>query len=228
MMRSAHILIFALGIVSTFSSGVCADEPKLLRGTVEENELARTRIRRFEEATALPTDHVGHDSGLSTPTRTRLHRAASTNSVPFAERLLPEFAKVDQDLFVKRSEKPYDLEAESNSRELMLAWEMWHKQLAEAMYKRVRIVGEGGCAYKLTITRDHHLSIAIVGSMGSPLLKEEIVSAARSLDGNIGLSFPQGSQRKVVNEYLSIVCGRNVRPGFNWERGDFEKIRQSW
>jgi hypothetical protein len=96
------------------------------------------------------------------------------------------------------------------------------------MYKRVRLMGEGGCAYKLTITRDHHLTIKILQSLGSPLLKQEVVAAAESLDGNPGLSFPEGSRREVAYDSLAVICGRNVHPGFDWEHGDFERINVNW
>jgi hypothetical protein len=200
-----------------------AQDANILKGSVEENENARTRIHRF--------DDVQLNEQTPAPIKTRIHRSGVGNSGSQTDPgndMLPEFAKVDPNLFTATTAKPFDLEAESNSRELMLAWDLWHKQLSQAIYKRVPLIAIGGCAYQLTITKNHHIAIKILQTVGSPLVRDEVIRAAQSLDGNEGLSFPAGSRRQVANDYLTILCGPNVRPGFDWQHGDVEKIRLDW
>ena len=202
-------------------------DSQLLHASVEENAIARTRIQRF-------TDNTGPAIQQEQPTagaQTRIHRASANdtaNKVGPKEDILPEFAKVDQSKFVMRPDKPYDLESESNSRELMIAWELWHKQLAKAMYERSKFVSGGYCAYTLTVAKNNHLTISILKAAGSPTVEQQIVAVAHSLNGNPGLTFPQGSRRQVVQDSLTVTVGHNIRSGYDWEHGDVENIHQTW
>lgn len=220
--KLSRMILAVVVVNSLLSVSAIAEEidKTMLHGSAEENAQAETRIHRF-------SSNAESDRGPEVP-RTRIHKATGSGDGKSNQIMFPEFAKVDPDLFVQKANKPFDLESESNSRELMIAWELWHKQLAEQMYRRVRIVGAGGCAYRLTVTRDQHISVKILAAFGTPLLQQEVKNAVSELDGNRGLSFPEGSKRQVAYDSLSFICGRNIKPGFDWNHGDFEKIRETW
>jgi hypothetical protein len=218
------LVVIFLSLLLSCAAEARAEGSRVLEATVEETAIARTRIKKFDDN--LDPSAAHSDSDIP---KTRIHRASATDSKSTRkEELLPEFASVDPALFTATRANPYDLEAESNSKELMIAWELWHKQLSMALYRRVKVMESGGCVYKVTVTRDHHLSIIILKSVGSPLLREDLVNAAKSLDGNPGLSFPVGSKRQVTSDSLVLICGRNIRPGVDWNHGDVERIRLDW
>jgi hypothetical protein len=121
-----------------------------------------------------------------------------------------------------------DLEADAHSRFLTLAWERWHKQLARTMYERCHATGTGGCSFVLTVTRNRDVTIKTLETFGDPIITQTVIAAAMSLDGNPLLSFPEGSQRQVVHESQSFICGHLAEGGYDWNKKDFEKIRQDF
>src|SRR6185437_7563254 len=58
------------------------------------------------------------------------------------------------------SPQNFDLGADRNSREMVLAWERWHHQLTKAIYTRWRAVNRthGHALMRITVTRDLHIT----------------------------------------------------------------------
>jgi hypothetical protein len=126
--------------------------------------------------------------------------------------------------------KNFDLGAESGSKELMLAWERWHKQLSSIIYQRwsERADSPGKATVRVTVTRDRHLVATILNSDGGRSFDAGLMDSMQGLDGNPGLTFPSKSNRQKVSFEADYVAGRNVNPGYSWIKNDYEKVRQQY
>lgn len=128
--------------------------------------------------------------------------------------------------------------AEDQSRELVIAWERWHKAVAAAIYSRWRTYGivPGEEKVKMTFYRDGELKFEFSGYNAFSEISEDdlrnrmefeenINRTLHSLNHNPILAFPPKSQRKkVVLESLfssHYGCGLS---GYSWKRGDYEHL----
>lgn len=124
----------------------------------------------------------------------------------------------------------FDLGAERGSKEMVLAWERWHKQLSEAIYSRWSAVARspGRATMRVTVYSDRRIAATIVDSDGGPRFEGELLGAVDGLNGNPGLTFPAKSQRKQVSFEADYIAARNVKPGYSWVKNDYERVRESW
>ncbi|MCC6978691.1 MAG: TonB C-terminal domain-containing protein [Candidatus Melainabacteria bacterium] len=124
----------------------------------------------------------------------------------------------------------FDVGAEKNSREMVLAWERWHKQLSEAIYTRWSEAADtpGRATIRLTVTKNLQLLPVIVSSSGSRRFDDGLMEAITSLNGNPGLTFPRKSQREKVEFETDYVAATNVKSGYSWVKNDFEKVRENF
>lgn len=124
----------------------------------------------------------------------------------------------------------FDLGAERGSREMVLAWERWHKQLSAAIYDRWSQMADtpGQATVRLTVTKDRSLRADMVRSSGNPDFDRTLMAAIRSIDGNPGLTFPAKSVRQQVSLETDYIADSNVRPGYSWIKNDYEKLRTSY
>jgi hypothetical protein len=124
----------------------------------------------------------------------------------------------------------FDLGAERGSKELVLAWERWHKQLSQSIYSRWSETASvpGSCTLRLTITRERNIQIIVVRPSGNPSFDRSIMEAISSLSGNAGLTFPSQSLRQFVTLESDYVAGHNIAPGYSWVKNDYERINQSY
>jgi hypothetical protein len=124
----------------------------------------------------------------------------------------------------------FDLGAERGSREMVLAWERWHKQLSQAIYARWSQTASvpGSCTLRLTITRQRTIQVNVVRPSGNPIFDEGLMQAILSLNGNPGLSFPSQSQRQYVSLESDYVAGHNIDPGYSWVKDDYEKVHENY
>lgn len=118
---------------------------------------------------------------------------------------------------------------EDKSREMVLAWERWHKQLSGAIYERWSDVARypGVATVKITVTKNHNITANILNSTGTPAFNSGLLASIESLDGNPGLTFPSGSRRQVVTYQADYVAGRNINPGYTWVKNDYERVREN-
>lgn len=128
------------------------------------------------------------------------------------------------------SRNKFDLGTERNSRELLVAWEKWHKQLSKAIYDTwsARADEPGRTTLKVIVNKDRSLRVVQVDSNASRRFNRVLRSAIMSLEGNPGLSFPSKSQRQFVSFEADYVAARNVTPGYSWVKGDFEKVQEHY
>jgi hypothetical protein len=124
----------------------------------------------------------------------------------------------------------FDLGAERGSRALVVAWELWHKQLSQAIYARWSQTASvaGSCTLKLTITKNRMIQVTVVHPSGNPIFDQGLMDAILSLNGNPGLTFPSQSQRQFVALESDYVAGHNIDPGYSWVKDDYEKVHQSY
>lgn len=124
----------------------------------------------------------------------------------------------------------FDLGAEQNSRELVLAWERWHKQLSEVIYKRwsARADSPGRATMRISVTSDRRIKAQIISSSGGGEFNAGLMEAVVGLNGNPGLTFPSKSRRNQVSFEADYVAASNVTPGFSWVKNDYERVREQW
>lgn len=124
----------------------------------------------------------------------------------------------------------FDVGAERGSREMVLAWERWHKQLSEAIYTRWSEAADtpGRATIRLTVTKNLQLIPVIVSSSGSRRFDDGLLEAIASLNGNPGLTFPRKSQRDKVEFETDYVAATNVKSGYSWVKNDYEKVRENF
>ena len=129
-----------------------------------------------------------------------------------------------------RPPRNFDIGAERGSREMVLAWERWHKQISEAIYTRWQRAARdpGRATIKITVTRDRQLMASILDSSGGAAFDECILGVIASLNDNPGLSFPAGSQRKKVSFDADYIASSDVKPGYSWVKIDYERVRQDY
>ncbi len=137
---------------------------------------------------------------------------------------------VRPDEFKNLSAQKFDLGADRGSKELLIGWERWYKQLSAAIYNRWSQVASvsGHAVVRLTVTRDRILNAVMVQSSGNSEFDSGLIQAILSLNGNPGLSFPSGSQRQAVVLESDYIAGSNIDPGYSWIRNDVEKVNESY
>ncbi len=222
------VCYFLLG--SYIQSGLAQE---VLKGGVQENDEI-TRLSR-------PSAGTGGNGSSSL----RLDRPMAGNGAPltglvntsqFSKPLGNEQAQsgdmglVRPDEFKNLSAQKFDLGADRGSRELLIAWDRWYKQLSAAIYNRWSQVADvpGTATVKLIIAKDRTLNAVMVKSSGNPDFDSGLIQAILSLSGNPGLTFPAQSQRQSVSLESDYIAGHNVDPGYSWIRGDTERVNQSY
>ena len=126
--------------------------------------------------------------------------------------------------------KGFDIGADKGSKELVLAWEKWHKQLAAAIYQvwNGRAKSPGRAVLKITVYRNRIMVPEVLSCTGNSDFRRSIMSVFSDLNGNPGLTFPAKSEREQVSFEAEYIAGTNVDPGYSWLKGDFEKVHKEY
>lgn len=235
-LKTQLILLLCSTFCLNFSSAAIADG-EVLKGSVQEDDDANTRLPR-------PLNKDGNPQSdslrLSRPTSAPLTGLIDTNkfSNPLSGNVnsgnldsqTASLGLVQPDKFQDLSANKFDLGADRGSRELMIGWERWYKQLSGAIYGRWSRVADisGHAIVRVTVTNERVLNAILVKSSGSSAFDSGLVDAILSLNGNPGLTFPTGSQRKSVSLESDYIAGTNIEPGYNWIRNDYEKVQESY
>lgn len=129
-----------------------------------------------------------------------------------------------------RPPRNFDIGAERGSREMVLAWERWHKQLSEAIYTRWQRVARdpGKATIKVTVSANRQITAEMLDSSGKPAFNACIMDVIESLDGNPGLAFPSKSQRRQVSFEADYIASPDIRPGYTWVKNDYERVREGY
>jgi hypothetical protein len=229
-LKTQLILLPCSTFCFNFSQAAMADS-EILKGSVQEED-AITRLAR-------PSNNNGKaQSGslrIDRPTSAPLTGLVDTDkfSNPLSGNLKSDSADlglVQPDKFQNLSANKFDVGADRGSRELMIGWERWYKQLSGAIYGRWSQVADipGHAIVRITVTNERELTAILVKSSGSSAFDSGLVNAILTLNGNPGLTFPVGSQRKSVSLESDYIAGTNIEPGYNWIRNDYEKVQESY
>ena len=221
------------------AAGSPAARSEVLKGRVSvEDELLRInrpaagahpgRLRGNVESTRIARPAAGFNGAAG-----RLLVDATAFAAPLPGQARQDDFKlgvVKADQFKVPPPKNFDLGAERNSRELVLAWERWHRQLSQAIYSRwsARASSPGQATVRVTVTSDRSIRADIVSSTGGRQFQESLMDAIEGLNGNPGLTFPSKSRRQKVTFEGDYIASPHVRPGYSWVKNDYERIREDW
>jgi len=226
--RALGCLVLVLAGMTTFQLSAPATE--VLKGEVQtEGELMRIQRPenngngdlRLDRAPMLAPQRP--QSGLvDTSAFAPLKGSAQDSGANLGLMKPGQFGQIPSDKF--------DLGADRGSKAMVVAWELWHKQLSQAIYSRWSQTASvpGSCTLKLTITRNRTIQVTVVRPSGNPIFDEGLMQAILSLNGNPGLTFPSQSERQYVALESDYVAGHNIDPGYSWVKDDYEKVRQSY
>ncbi len=222
--------LVALGLLALSSFAMCppATEAQALQGGVREDDF---RIRR-NGGGASPNNNADHSMRLQRPHAATANESP-VNDLAFSDPLQGSADTSQQKPLVESAEfanlpKGFDIGAEKNSREMVLAWERWHKQFAGAVYSmwNRRAKTPGRALVRITVYRNRVLVPEIISLRGGPEYRRTIMSVFEDLNGNPGLTFPAKSQRDKVTFEAQYIADTDVDPGYSWLKGDVEHVRE--
>lgn len=122
-----------------------------------------------------------------------------------------------------------------NAPDMQLAWDMWHKRVAEAVYVRFNSLATMAfkhskpleCQVCYSVTRDGRIVNArILQGSSSIMFNTMLVGVINSLNGNPILQFPPGSRRQFVEKGGTFQHNYGQGQGFKYTTGDRETLRQ--
>lgn len=209
----------------------------LLPGLMPPSAVAQTLEGRVESEDFRIHKPANNRIGREQPMQPTLDRAPVVDGNAFAS--APLAGKVDdgqlkssavQSDDFARLPKGFDIGADKGSRELVLAWEKWHKQLAAAIYNvwNQRANSPGRAVMKITVWRNREIRAEFMNCSGDSSFRRSITTVFDDINGNPGLTFPSKSERQQVSFEAEYIAGTNVNPGYSWLKGDYEKINKDY
>lgn len=131
--------------------------------------------------------------------------------------------------------------ADTDDKELIIAWEQWHKRVAKALWnnwmRNSQGLVPGTAATKITITKNGAISLVVQDVNVQPdpeeLLDEQasqqmfaarVVESVRALDRSALLEFPAKSRRPAVTINPNFETEFNAPPSYDWKHGDVERV----
>lgn len=121
-----------------------------------------------------------------------------------------------------------------SSPDMQLAWDMWHKRVAEAIYTRFNFLAKLGfkhsppllCKVSYVVSRDGHIqNIQVTQKSTNVLFNVIVFQTVKSLDGDMNLlQFPPGSRRMFVPK-VGTFTQNYGGDGFRYTVGDRETIQ---
>ena len=225
--------ILALCSIFCFFALNASATTEVLQGSVEENDAATRLVRPSNnngsaQSGSLRLSRPISDASQDSP----LNGLVDTNKFS-GDNLHSDAASmglVQPNKFQDLSANKFDLGTDRGSRELMIGWERWYKQLSAAIYGRWSQVADipGHAIVRITVTNERELNAILVKSSGNRAFDSGLINAIMTLNGNQGLTFPAQSERKNVSLESDYIAGTNIEPGYNWIRNDYEKVQESY
>lgn len=121
-----------------------------------------------------------------------------------------------------------------SSKEMQLAWDLWHRRVAEAIYTKFNSMAQVAlfkygrplaAKVNYTVTRDHRIVNAQLTQRSSNVIfNAMLLFLVNSLNGHPILEFPSGSRRMSV-EKGGVFTQNYGQEGFRFTTGDRETIR---
>jgi hypothetical protein len=144
------------------------------------------------------------------------------------------FDGLNDNLPVQPQAKPaFNPQDPDSSPDMQLAWDMWHKRVAAAIFERFNFFARAAFRHSppllshvsYVVTRDGHIQNLQMGQKSNNVLFNVLVfQTVKSLDGDMNLlQFPQGSRRQVVQKYGTFTQNYGDE-GFRYTVGDRETV----
>lgn len=135
---------------------------------------------------------------------------------------------------VQQDERPINPNDPDQSQEMQLAWDMWHKRVAEAVFIKVQTLA--GATLKRTqpliaqvayvVTRDGRVgNIRMFQKSGNLFYNAMICTSIQSMQGSPLLQFPQGSRRMMVEKNSTFRHNWGQGQGYRYLMGDKERLQ---
>lgn len=233
--RGTHIA----ALLALFMQGPCfADDT--LQGRVEQRN-ANTRLNRPAMPSRPLGDALEHvPSGSGTRHKSGFDLAASSvsnlldkHSFDFNYR--PESGKGD---IPDRGNKALKTGVDASDKELVVAWEEWHKRLCSSIYHYWLTYGNipGDGVVVLYVTKDGDVDFELQDFHVNPfeqftpqqreLFDQSVARTLQMLAHTDILTFPARSQRRDVtlSTKFSFTEQDDGPQGYTWKKGDYERV----
>lgn len=191
------------------------------------------------EAFQVQTSHID-------PSQNRFAASASDQGdfngqgMPGNMAQLPQQQQPRQQMQAPQMQPPTQMNAmrsndPDNSREMQLAWDDWHKRVAEAIFNQIGGIAKMTlprtqplqCIIHYTITRDGRV-VNVNMQQNSPniIYNAMVFGVVTRMAGNPVLAFPQGSRRMQVEKMSTFSHNAGPNQGYRYIQGDKETMRQ--
>jgi hypothetical protein len=117
---------------------------------------------------------------------------------------------------------------------MLLQWDAWHKQLAQAIYQRFNRLAQSKfkknvplmCRVSYVVTGDQTIeNVRVLQPSTNPAFDELVVTVVNSMVHHPYLQFPRGSQRHSVERSGTFTLNQAASTGFEYQKGDQEQIK---
>jgi hypothetical protein len=237
--------IFVAMVISLCCPAMAATDD-LLQGEVHQSDHL-TRIKRPDTLPLLQS--ATHSAqGQKSDRKSAL---IDLNDFEFAKKMIaaPRVPRMDNTAFAADlqppSQEPFHQpqRSEVDDREMIIAWEQWHKRLCEALYQNWTRFSFGlvpGSAHTtITVTRNHNITVtvgeidvdpraAVFFHVSDPqeTFANRVLTSVRILDGSALLEFPARSRRTEVTITPNFEASIGNSSGYDWKHGDIERVPQ--
>ncbi len=216
---SVGLAAFVFLAATSASPGI--GQPGYLQGTVEQKNV----IQRSAPPVSLP----GDDDPFSNP---------NAGGDPFNPATVTEQPGGRGDMFAGSSPAPKKAtvakaDPDNNNPELQVAWDEWHRRIAEAVFARFNQMSKTAfkyseplaCKVSYTVTREGQVrDIKMLDQSPNMMFDLLVTTVLKSISGDIELlQFPEGSRRLQVEKTGTFTQNFGME-GFRIRTGDNEAV----
>jgi hypothetical protein len=203
-------------------------------GTDDDGELLEAP-KNFKMETIKPTVQKRPQ-----PLRGNLEDEGTGQMQPSQPQYAPQDMGGEQDAIPNQVQMPpqqpmYNPNDPDSSPDMQLAWDMWHKRVAQCIFERFNFFAKAAFRHSppimakltYTVTRDGHIMNINMPQKSTNILFNVLVfQSVKSLDGDMSiLAFPEGSRRMMVPKSGVFTQNYGNQAGFRYTVGDQETVR---
>jgi hypothetical protein len=246
MLRKILFLSVVLALVATTMQPVLAD---VLKGNVQQDQMMQQKqpaLNRTKDIEADPFSNKddttpGMDAidapsdAMKAINQQPLQGNTQTTGNPYNMPLAPQEQAMPQQPVQQPQAQFNPNDPDSGNPAMQLAWDAWHRRVAEAIYTRYNFFAKAAfhnsqpllCQVSYVVTRDGHITQMNMAQKSNNVLYNVLVfQAVKSLDGDqMLLQFPPGSRRQFVQKYGTFAQNYGAN-GFKYTTGDQERLGQ--
>ena len=158
-----------------------------------------------------------------------------TSMPPMQEQaMLPPPQQAQQQMIPQTPRRVIDPNDPDKSEALQLAWDAWHKRVADEIFRRFDAVAQKAfahsrplaCRVAYTVTKDGSVdNIRVLERSPNILFNSMLLLVLKSMKGNPVLAYPPGSRRMSVEKTGTFSRNYGVQ-GYRYTTGDRETIQQ--